>query len=460
MSDVRHHRDGWLVTLIGLAVRLAVVAWAWTRIPPTADGNFYHVVAQRIAAGEGYTWLWPDGAVTYAAHYPVGYPALIALPYALFGPHPGVAMVMNALLGALACWAAHRLLASSGRRVALLGGLLVALHPGLVAYTPALMTEGVTAALWIAAAWLAHSAAQSERRRRWLRLLGCGLVVGVATLVRPQSVLLAPVLGFASASSWRARGIAMALVASVAVLTCAPWTIRNCQRMGTCAFVSVNGGWNLLIGTQPEGNGAWSPLRVPEPCKSVFDEAEKDTCFGAAARERIRAAPGAWLALLPAKLNVTFDYCGAGPWYLHEANGTAFPYGYKQVVGTLETAYERLVLLLALLGAWTLERRQHWLRTVALAVGLAFIVQRHATLTYLALAMLLWWRPDRRVLDVAVVGAIASSAFIHAIFFGAGRYQLVLWPLLCAVAAARSGYFARQMRALFPSSPMATRTKR
>ena len=47
--------------------------------PRSEDGHYYDVLARRLAAGQGYTWLWPDGAVTYAAHYPVGYPAMLAL---------------------------------------------------------------------------------------------------------------------------------------------------------------------------------------------------------------------------------------------------------------------------------------------------------------------------------------------------------------------------------------------
>src|SRR5690606_11920426 len=77
--------DAVFVALFAAAVRGAWVAWAAGRFPPAEDGHFYHVVAQRIAAGDGYTWLWPDGAVTYAAHYPIGYPALAGALYSVFG---------------------------------------------------------------------------------------------------------------------------------------------------------------------------------------------------------------------------------------------------------------------------------------------------------------------------------------------------------------------------------------
>src|SRR4029079_8391323 len=102
-------RPAILTLVIALAVRLAVVAWAAGRFPPAADGTYYQRIAERIAEGLGYTWLWPDGAVTYAAHYPVGYPALAGALYALFGPRPAVAMALNALLGALAAYAVHRM---------------------------------------------------------------------------------------------------------------------------------------------------------------------------------------------------------------------------------------------------------------------------------------------------------------------------------------------------------------
>src|SRR6185295_15255194 len=122
--------------------------WAAARFPPSEDGHFYHVVASRIARGLGYTWLWPDGAVTYAAHYPVGYPALVALGYAIFGPRPVVAMLVNAAIGtgaSIAVWSLVR--RASSARLALIAGLAAAAHPVLLPYTAAIMTEGVTAAL-------------------------------------------------------------------------------------------------------------------------------------------------------------------------------------------------------------------------------------------------------------------------------------------------------------------------
>jgi len=450
-------RDSGLVFATALVVRLAVVFWAATRFPPTADGTFYHRIAGRIAQGLGYTWLWPDGVVTYAGHYPVGYPALIGAAYAVFGAHPGVAMALNALIGSLAALAVHRLsLRASTPRLALIAGLVVALHPGLVAYTPALMSEGVTAAFVTCAAWITMRirdvAEANSLRLPWKWLAFLGFVVGLASLVRPQSIVFAPlfaivgVLPWISRSAWKRAFLSVGAATIFTLALIAPWTARNCARMGRCALVSYNGGWNLLIGADAESTGAWSPIKVPFECREVWDEAAKDECFGRAARRYVANNPADWLGLVPRKLAATFDYCGAAGWYLHEANGEACGDRCKFVLGSVETAYERLLLALAIIWAskdsWrreTFEKRSlgSILRLFVALIGLAFIVQTHAWVSYVAfvLVALLRGRDFARsaVLPVCTVIVIGMTALIHAVFFGSGRYSLVTFPLLAGV---------------------------
>ncbi|WP_433928012.1 hypothetical protein AB3662_32785 [Sorangium cellulosum] len=474
-------RDAAAIFALALAARVAVVVWAAGRFPPTADGTYYHRIAERIAAGLGYTWLWPDGVVTYAAHYPVGYPGAIGALYALLGAHAAVAMLLNAVLGALAALAVHRLASRAAPRsrvVPALAGALVAVHPGLVAYAPALMTEGVTGSLVACAAWA--SAWARDRRPALAPFAVIGLLVGAATLVRPQALLLAPVFaglalsGTAPGGTPRAAGSLAARAAQraapvlltviVALLVCAPWTARNCARMNQCALVSVNGGWNLLIGADPASTGAWAPIQVPDACREVFDEAGKDACFGREARRYIAEHPGAWLGLVPRKLAATFDYCGAAGWYLHDSNPAAFNEADKIALGAVETVFERAVLLLAL--AWAArgparapgalhgrargpspaQRALGLARLALLALGIVAALHVHAWVGYMALLglALLHGRALLRgpVLAGAAIAVLAATAATHAVFFGAGRYALVAFPLLtglAALAAARQG---------------------
>lgn len=309
--------DDAVVVVAALLARLAMVAWAAGRVPPVADGQYYHVIGERIARGLGYTWAWPDGAVTWAAHYPVGYPAIVAAAYRLLGPQPWHAMLANALIGAAGAWAALALARrSTSRPLALGAGMLVALHPALVAYTPALMTEGITASLSALGAWAASRAREAAPRRRTVWFIGLGLFLGACTLVRPQAILIAPVLGWFAVPEddpWRPRLRAALIATGLASLVCVPWLLRNQLRMGH-AGLSFNGGWNLLIGTDAAGRGGWAPLQVPEACRLVFQEADKDVCFGRAAMREIASRPAAWLSLVPSKLAVTFDYCGGAGW--------------------------------------------------------------------------------------------------------------------------------------------------
>lgn len=440
-------RDPLLVVLVALVARLLVVAWAATAIPPTADGEYYHKLATRIASGEGYTWLWPDGVVTYAAHYPVGYPALIGAAYALLGDKPVVAMVVNALIGSAGAWAAFDLLSrATSRRLALAGGLAVALHPALVPYTAALMTEGVTAALLVLATAFAERAHRAGARRGAIAwLVACGVTMGVATLVRPQSLLLAPVLGWLAARAARRSLRGNLIGATVATLlalgVCAPWTARNCRRMERCALVSVNGGWNLAIGTQTTGGG-WQEMAVPEECKEVFAEAAKDECFGRAAKATIARDPLAWLARAPAKLRVTLDYFGAAPWYLHAANAERFPYRAKVALGTVETVLSRLLLLAALITARSLDGPRRLLREAATGFGLIACFLAAGAMGYLALALALVLLGPRELIRlpriVPVTAAVLiATAVMHAVFFGAGRYGLVVVPFVTALAFVR-----------------------
>jgi 4-amino-4-deoxy-L-arabinose transferase-like glycosyltransferase len=456
MTEAARARDSAAIGGLALLVRLAVVIWAAPRFPPVMDGDYYHRVAQRIAEGLGYTWLWPDGAVTFAAHYPVGYPAMMGGVYALFGPHPGAAMALNAALGALAAAAVHRLAARAGsRRTAAIAGLLVALHPGLLGYTPALMTEGVTASLLACGAWAMSGAAgfiepnhpNKTLRRAVIATLGAGALLGVATLVRPQSLVLAPIFAWIAWGSapprYRLSGASAALFAALVV--CAPWTARNCVRMKSCALVSVNGGWNLAIGADPSGSGTWAPVKVPEACREVWDEAAKDACFGREALRSIAEQPLRWAALAPKKLAATFDYGGAAGWYLYTSNGAAFGERARDALGVSAMGVDRAALLLAIVGA--LRRRFSSPRRVAAAAGLVglaavgvlFAVLEHAWVSYVVLAALSLiprGGGEREPFVASAAGAVVLATLVtHAVFFGAGRYSLVVVPLVCGAAA-------------------------
>lgn len=434
-------RDALVIFLIALAARAVVVLWASARFPAVEDGHYYDVLARRIASGVGYTWLWPDGAVTYVAHYPVGYPALVAAGYALFGPTAWVAMAINAVLGAAGAYAAHRLVDGSGvaRWRPFAGGAVVALHPALVPYTAALMTEGVTSSLLLVASALVMMARGSARP--WQGMAGAGVVLGLATLVRPQCLALAPVLGalaLAEDARLKRRLAAAAVVSALALACVLPWTARNCARMHRCALVSVNGGWNLLIGATTE-TGSWQPMPVPAECATIWDEAGKDACFERAAWLDIGRSPSVWLGRAPAKLAATFDYFGAAPWYLHASNASAFDDRAKTALGAAETIVCRLLLLGALVACSRMPGERSVLRKGVALAGAIATLTLHGWVGYAAIpvvAALCGMRALARAPALVPIAAIVigATAMIHAVFFGAGRYGLVVAPFVALLA--------------------------
>ncbi|HEX2869788.1 MAG TPA: hypothetical protein VHP33_01005 [Polyangiaceae bacterium] len=434
----------WLFAL-ALGLRLVVAAVGHKRFPPADDGTFYHAVAARIADGAGYTWAWPDGVVTYAAHYPVGYPALLGFVYALIGASPLSAMLLNALLGALLVVGVHACALRSGSLLrARVAGLAVALHPTLVLYTVAVMTEAAAACVLVLLAAYALFLGDSARGWAWRTVLGLGGALLV--FMRPQLLPILPLLGAVAVgvpvgtSGWRelglrARGAVEVLL--LALCCVAPWTARNCAKMDGCVFVSANGGWNLLIGTLPEGRGSFAPIAgatVPHECREVFGEAGKDRCFGHAGSRRIREAPGAWLALAPQKLGQLFNHGAVASSYLQTSNPSLVSDSQRRAISTAETLYSRLLLLGACVGLFRAAACWYG-RGFALFAALASFSPWGYLAQLGVLGALLAQRPSpgRRPFAFLAASLLGMCVLTHIVFFGAPRYALVWLPWLAVL---------------------------
>lgn len=373
---------------VTLATRLAAVALV--RVAPAWDGYFYARYAAAIAAGLGYSVSDSGGPMRATAFYPVGYPAAMAPLLALTGDARLAAVGVNVAASMIAVasvvFVAHR---AAGPRVATLAGLVYALYPGLALWSAAAMTETLTGAL------LALAMAFAVSRRA--STAGFGVSLGFAALVRPQSLLLVPLVALARHGA-RARIVAVAVAMACAACVVAPWTARNCDRLDACALVSTNGGSNLLIGTFPDARGGYRRPTDSDGCGAERGEVHRDRCMSREAVGRIVENPLRWVALGAAKVVVTFAWEHDPVSYaLHRA---------------------RPPRALALLGSLLL------------------------TLAWWALLALAW--RGRRALDsndgVTVVrlagSAAAISVLTHAAFLGADRYHLILVPLLAPLAGA------------------------
>jgi len=438
---------GGLLFVVALAPRLCVaLAWAGEAV---WDGHYYDFGARRIAAGQGYS----DDLATAAGplwhpwcHYPVGYSAFLAIFYRLFGSSHAVAAVANALVGAalaVATWAvAAQALTRTRARIA---GAIVALHPGLVLYAALVMSEPLAALLTLVAFWA------TVRDTRPLRgvVLG-GLVLGVATLVRPQALLCAPFLAWVGRWRLRERAIAAALACVAALLVVSPWTARNCMVMDGCALVSTNAGWNLAIGAFPRATGRFETLRSSDGCRDVSGQVQQDRCWFSYGLAQIEARPWHWIRLVPAKLGFTFDHESFPVEYLHEARPTAWPDAWRSTVRGAMTFVHRLLIAAAAFGCvafpWNARMRGAAMQGALLAtagalIAFAFGGDHPAFWPLAVFVAIVPWLPlpgrpafgPPLLLAAALLGTTLAT---HAAFFGEDRYHMVVTPVLAIFAAA------------------------
>jgi hypothetical protein len=409
-------RDLARTAIVALIARLGVVLAAWNRFPPTDDGVIYDALARRLARGLGFTWAWPDGTMTPVAHYPVGYPALLALAYRVLGEHPASALMLHAVIGAVGAVGVHVVAGRTSRRAGRWAGIAVALHPALLAYTPAIMTEGVCSAL-LAVPFALAVVARDSVKRAWIWALLAGLALGGVSLVRPQALLLLPVVGWLALGGVTRRWLGAVFVTVGLAVAMAPWLVRNERTFGRPVLVSANGGWNLLIGTDADAHGGWRMLDVPAACRQVWGEVEKDTCFGQVARERIAAAPWSWLRLVPAKLATTFDVGGSGMSYLSRARPDRVSRSMVLGFGAVETVVERAAVLVALvLLGFQQGPRLGARRGVAVVAG-GWLLMWHAWPAYVGVAVMLalggWRRLERRPLEAVTCAVLVATIVTH-----------------------------------------------
>ena len=448
-----------MVFVVALAARLAVVAWAHARFPAAEDGHYYDVLARRLAAGAGLHLALARRRGDVRRALPGRLPgARWRSPTRSSAPRPGVGDD-----GQRAPRRARRVRRAPPRRRRRRrrGGVRSPRASSWRStrrsspYTAALMTEGVTAALLVVAA-AAASRARGGPARPSLGdgSLGLGVVLGVATLVRPQSLAPRARLRGARASPWprrrprqRTRGRRRGDRASPSP-ACAPWTARNCVRMHRCALVSVNGGWNLLIGAHDATRAPGQPMPVPAGVPHGLGRGGEGRVLRARARGATsRRAPSRGWRGRPRKLAATFDYFGAAPWYLHASNAAAFDERAK--IGARRRRDGRVPSPPARRAGGVRpdgraaprraqgrrarrgRRRRHAARVDRLP--------GHSPVP-LSSACGLWRAAPRRARRG---GGHPRHGAMHAVFFGAGRYGLVVAPFVAALAFVRRARTAR-----------------
>ena len=237
------------VFLLALAVRslyavdLAPVMYSRVQ-PGTRMAWRYDEAAVSILRGGGILWpSHPDPARTGLLARPPGYPLYLAIVYRALGRTFFAAQLVQNVLTSVGCVliaaAVARLISW---RVGIVGGLIAALSPHLAFSSNFLLPDALSALPLLAALVVLAHAHPGPRAPWWVSAVA-GALVGAGVWLRPNVMLLAPMLAvlvvLVARDHRRALGHAAALLGA-AVLLIAPITLRNHAVFGEWVPVSIN----------------------------------------------------------------------------------------------------------------------------------------------------------------------------------------------------------------------------
>jgi 4-amino-4-deoxy-L-arabinose transferase-like glycosyltransferase len=264
-------RSRWPIILfvLALAARIAWVLYSHRMPVGLHDPVAYDSLALGIADGRGYIGPWTNVPTAY---FPPGYPAALAIVYAVFGRSALWGGMLNALLGAgtvvITYELARRLL---DVRVARVAGLLLAFFPNQVFYTGTLLSEVLFTFLLMTGLLILMAEPWPREGISLRRLALAALFLGAATMVRSVVLIVPVVLFFYWLRVFPNRARVLAQVGVIILVFAAiivPWTIRNAVVMHAFVLISTNGGDDFCLGNNEVATGQFV---FSGPCYEGYD---------------------------------------------------------------------------------------------------------------------------------------------------------------------------------------------
>jgi hypothetical protein len=304
-----------LCFFVFLASRLALLLFI--PVEPSSDALWYFGRAVTLIEQGSYS---ERGLPT--AYWPVGYPAFLALVFTFTGPHLAAVQFANLFLAGCTFWLLLYFVKNVFKDdlAARLSILLLTLYPNNAAYVPFVLSEMLYTCLLLLISVVLIT------RRSASALLLAGVMLGIATLIKTQTVLLAPILAMiAFSTDWTFHDFKAAIIRTAAVCVLmlaviAPWTLRNYAVFNEFILVSTNGGTSLLAGNNPSVVGDYKhdysetdPL-FDEVRFSVADQVESDKRARQVAKKWIMENPATFIGLMPKKFLRFWGMDGEGEW--------------------------------------------------------------------------------------------------------------------------------------------------
>jgi 4-amino-4-deoxy-L-arabinose transferase-like glycosyltransferase len=251
--------DFWLVAIVAIAFVLRLLWALHVEVDPRTywrwDMTIYDYQAYALAKGQGFV----DFAGAPSAHWPPGYPAALAPLYRLTDNSLLSARLLNVAAGTATVALVYLLGAKVfDRRVGVLGAGLLAVFPGQIFATSLVMTEPLFTLLFVLALTVAVYTLLGEGEGRAWQALLVGALIGAATLVRGEALLLAAIVPAVLFFRRRSRRVALArssLLVLGAAVVILPWTVRNVVKMHAPIIISTSAAEALWVGHHEGANG-------------------------------------------------------------------------------------------------------------------------------------------------------------------------------------------------------------
>lgn len=339
---------------LGLIIRLTIALAL--PVDQFSDSAWYALRASELAGGMGYQ---EGGHPT--AYWPVGWPAVLASIHWLIGSMDWAVLSINLssslVIMVLVYWFGAQIAANElAGRIALLA---YALYPSHIAYTGVSATE-----VFFTAVLMSAFALLIAYRERVLPLFASGLLFGIATLVKPQTIafplgaVIALFLVFRAFSPGAALR-SLAIVYFTLFLVVLPWTYRNYLTFDKPILVSTNGGGALLVGANDYMTGGAMTIRKTPVFKElgvpwedrVSRQVELDERKKAHAVSWIKENTLQWFSWMPIKLGKLWARDTDGFWTIEKNYDSGTSVAIAMAIKIYNQVFYFVVLALAMVSA-------------------------------------------------------------------------------------------------------------
>lgn len=267
-----------IILAVSVILRLASAVLLGNQVvdlPGTADQISYNAIAQRVLNGHGFTFdkdWWPaTPAGEQTAHWSFLYTFYLVAVYALFGPNPIAARMIQAIIvGILHPYLIYKIGDRVvGRVPAIIAAALTAVYAYFFYYAGTLMTEpfyisAILASLYLS--FLVSEPSESNNPRRKLLLpVALGLTLGCAVLLRQLFLLFIPFLliwiGWRQYKQHQPYWVLRLIIpVCIIILMIVPFTIFNIQRFDQFVLLNTNAGFAFFWGNHPIYGSQFIPI--------------------------------------------------------------------------------------------------------------------------------------------------------------------------------------------------------